>query len=205
MIILHNKCDLEKWAKPRKRTWKEDHRILYKDINPAWGKRKANDITRREVIDLLDIIKARGTPIIANHTLATIRRMFNFAIERDIIPHPPCTMVKAVAKENRRDRCLNENEIKTLWLALGHPLPEEASKNDIKMSEATKLALKLQLVTAQRKGEIVRIEWSDIDLGSRWWTIPAAKAKNGNLTRVYLSDLAMELLTRTKELSDDSQ
>lgn len=194
---------LEKWAKPRKRTWKEDQRILYKDINPAWGKRKANDITRREVIDLLDKIKARGAPIIANRTLATIRRMFNFAIERDIIPHSPCVMVKAVAKENRRDRCLTENEIKILWQALDHP--QQIESGDIKMSEATKLALKLQLATAQRKGEIVRIEWSDIQLGERWWTIPATKAKNGVLTRVYLSDLAMTLLARIKELSGDSK
>jgi len=143
--------------------------------------------------------EARGAPIIANRTLATIRRMFNFAIERDIIPHSPCVMVKAVAKENRRDRCLSETEIKTLWLALDHP--QQTGSDDIKMSEATKLALKLQLVKGQRKGEIVRIEWSDIQIGERWWTIPAIKAKNGVLTRVYLSDLAMTLLARVKELS----
>jgi integrase len=196
---------LDKWAKPRKRTWQEDQRILYKDIIPIWGKRKANDIARREVIDLLDRIKDRGAPIIANRTLATIRRMFNFAIERDIIPHSPCVMVKAVAKENRRDRCLTEDEIKALWLALNHASQAATSNDDIKMSEATKLALKLQLVTAQRKGEIVRIEWSDIQLNDRWWTIPAAKAKNGVLTRVYLSNLAMGLLTRIKELSGDSK
>jgi len=40
------------------------------------GKRKATDITRHEVIDLLDKIKERGAPILANRTLACIRRMF---------------------------------------------------------------------------------------------------------------------------------
>jgi integrase len=196
---------LEKWAIPRKKTWKEDRRILFKDIKPIWGKRKAKDIKRREVIDLLDKIKERGAPIIANRTLATIRRMFNFAIERDIIEHSPCIRVKAVAKENRRDRCLTEAEIKILWLALEHPHQDKDYQEMIKMSEASKLALKLQLATAQRKGEIVSIEWSDLDLNTRWWTIPASKAKNGNLSRVYLSDLALELLARIKELSGDSK
>ena len=28
---------LEKWAKPRKKTWREDERILNKDIIPVWG------------------------------------------------------------------------------------------------------------------------------------------------------------------------
>jgi len=79
------------------------------------------------------------------------------------------------------------------------------SKLDMKMSEATKLALKLQLATAQRKGEIITIEWNEIDLTTRWWSIPSIKAKNGNPNRVYLSDLAMELLTRIKVLSGDSK
>lgn len=196
---------LEKWAKPHKRSWKEDKRILYKDIKPLWGKRKATDITRREVIDLLDEIKDRGAPIIANRTLACIRRMFNFAIERDILPNNPCTVIKAVAKENRRDRCLTTDEIKNFWLSLDRIEIPEDSKLDVKMSEATKLALKLQLTTAQRKGEIVSIEWSEIDFTTRWWSIPAPKAKNGHPNRVYLSDLAMELLEKIKALSGNSK
>ena len=65
---------LEKWAKPRKRSWREDTRILQKDVLPAWGHRKAKDITRRDVIGLLDDIVDRGAGIMANRTLATIRR-----------------------------------------------------------------------------------------------------------------------------------
>ena len=47
---------LEKWAKPRKRTWKEDERILYKDVIPLIGRRKAKDIKKpqppRNVFDV---------------------------------------------------------------------------------------------------------------------------------------------------------
>lgn len=184
-----------KWAKARKRSWHEDERILNKDIVPAWGKRKAKEIKRRDVILLLDNIVDRGSPIIANRTLAIIRRMFNFAVERDIIEINPCYAVKAPAKENKRERLLSLNEVKIFWQKL----------DDAGMMELSRLALKLQLTTAQRKGEVLAAEWSEIDLGGSWWTIPAHKAKNGNPHRVPLSELSLSLLAQLKEISRHSQ
>jgi hypothetical protein len=66
---------IEKWAKPRKRSWKEDKRILDKDVLPTWKHRRAKDITRRDVIVLLDSIVDRGAPIAANKMLAVVRKM----------------------------------------------------------------------------------------------------------------------------------
>jgi integrase len=185
---------LEKWAKPRKRSWKEDKRILEKDILPIWGQSKAKDITRRNVIRLLDGIVDRGAGIMANRTLATIRKMFNFAVSRDIVVISPCLAVRAPAPEQRRDRVLTTDEIRALWHSL----------EDAKMAEGTKLALKLQLVTGQRKAEIVTATWEEIDLTDKWWTIPAEKAKNKMAHRVPLSPLAMELLQAVKTLVGDS-
>ena len=187
---------LEKWAKPRKRerSWREDKRILEKDVLPIWGRRKAKDITRRDVIRLLDNIVDRGAPITANRTLATIRKMFNFAFDREIVPVSPCLKMQAPAQENRRDRVLTPDEIRALWQSL-----EEA-----KMAEGTKLALKLQLVTAQRKGEIVSAAWDEIDLKEKWWTIPGDKTKNKLPHRVPLSELAIELFQVAKTLTGDS-
>ncbi|HAT1797959.1 TPA: tyrosine-type recombinase/integrase [Legionella pneumophila] len=196
---------LENWAKPRKRSWKEDERFLEKNVKPYWGKLKAKDITKREVILLLDKIKDRGAPIAANRGLACIRRMFNFAVERDIIPASPCTSVKPVAKENQRDRVLSADEIKILWQALETIPCESNSIHDIKMSQQTKLVLKLQLALGQRKGEIISAEWSEIDMNAGWWTIPSNKAKNGQAHRVPLNTLALKLLDEIQELSGDSR
>ena len=200
---------IEKWAKPRKRSWQADERCLNKDVKPFLGKYKAKNITRRDVILLLDKIKERGAPIGANRALACVRRMFNFAVERDIIAASPCAAIKALAKENRRDRVLSPEEISTFWNGLNELYFTDLSPTEpmhkIKMSEGTKLALKLQLATAQRKGEIVGAEWSEIDLVSTWWTIPAEKAKNGNAHRVPLSKLALELLQEIKNISGDSR
>ena len=185
---------LEKWARPRKRSAGEDERILRKDVLPAWGMRKAKDIRRRDVILLLDGIVERGAPIGANRTLGVIRCMFNFAVARDLLDATPVAMVKAPAKENRRDRVLSADEIRTLWHGLGSAA----------MSPAIKIVLKLQLVTAQRKGEIIGAAFSELDLKEKAWTIPAARAKNGVTHKVPLSPLALGLIEEAKSLANES-
>jgi integrase len=185
---------IEKWAKPRKRSWKGDQRTLLKEVIPAWGKRKAKDITRRDVVLLLDGVTDRGAKIQANRTLAVIRKMFNFALGRSILETSPCVAIQAPAKENRRDRFLDENEIEAFWFGL-----DKAG-----MSNEIKLILKFQLITGQRKGEVAGAEWKDFDLDKGWWTIPAAKAKNGIQQRVPLSSLAFEVLENIKLISENS-
>jgi integrase len=185
---------MEKWAKPRKRSWKEDKRILDKDVLPAWKHRKAKNITRRDVIILLDSIVDRGAPIAANKTLAVVRKMFNFAISRDIVETSPCTAIPAPSKISQRDRILTSEEIKTFWMNL----------DKAKMSEESKLALKLQMVTAQRRGEVATIAWDDLDINSGWWTIPTERSKNKLPHRVPLSPQSIKLIDELRKLNPES-
>ncbi len=197
---------IEKWAKPNKRSWKADVDSLNRDIKPQWGKRKAYEISRRDVILLLDRVKERGAPVQANRVLSCIRKMFNFAIERDLISANPCDGVKPVTKENQRDRVLSEEEIRILWLALSQEVNKDNPlQHDLRMSLETTLVLQLQLVTGQRKGEVVSAEWDEIDLITGWWTIPANKVKNNQTHRVPLSSLALKLLAEIKMLSNHSR
>ncbi len=189
---------IEKHAKRKKRSWKEDQRILNKDVVPRWGRRKANSITRLEVVNLLDEIRDRaeavgGRGVQANRTLEVVRKMYNFAIGRSIVEHSPCAVIETPAKENTRDRFLNEREIKVFWNNL----------REARMGTGTQLILKLQLVTMQRKGELVQIEKADIS-GS-WWTQPKEKVKNNTSHRVFLTGTAMELIREALLLSGDSK
>jgi integrase len=187
---------LEKWARPRNRSAGEDERILRKDVLPAWGKRKARDIRRRDVILLLDTIMERGAPIAANRTLGVVRRMFNFAVSRDILDTTPVAMVKAPAKETARERVLSPEEIRIFWNDL----------DQAPISLGICLALKLQLVTAQRKGEIIGAAQSEFDLDEEMvWTIPSERVKNEKTHRVPLSDLAVSLIRTAQALAGDSE
>jgi len=188
---------IEKWAKVKKKeqSWKEDERLLNKDILPVFGRKKAKDIRRRDIVLLLDAIVERGAAITANRVLAVTRKMFNFAVGRDIIDASPCVQIPAPSKENRRERYLSEDEIKVFWEKL----------DDAKMSQEIRLALKFLLVTGQRKNEVIGAEWSEFDLKNKWWTIPAEKSKNKLTHRVPLTSTAMEILNALKKSTGQYQ
>jgi integrase len=196
---------IEKWAMPRKRSWEEDERQLKKDVIPSWGKRKAKDIKRRDVQLLIESVEGRGAPIAANRLLAVVRRMFNFAVERDIVEHSPCVGIKPVAKENRKDRVLTGGEIRELWLKLDTPIKAEVEESEddddkdelLAMSAEVRKILKLMLVTAQRPSEVAGLNWDEVD--GQWWTIPPERSKNGFAHRVPLSKLALDVLGRRSE------
>lgn len=185
---------LERHSRPNKRSAHEDERILNKDVLPRWGNLKAKKISKRDIITLIDDILARGSPISANVTLACIRKMYNWAISRDMIETNPCLSVRPPARATHRDRVLSSEEIYYFW----HNIEKTA------ISAHIKLALKLQLVTAQRKGELLAAKWSDVDLNSKIWTIPIENSKNRLAHRVPLSDLACAILGDLKQVSGES-
>ena len=168
-------------ALPKKKSWRKDQRVLSKDVLPVIGHIKAKDVTRREVVALLDRITGRGAPVAANRTLSLLSRLFRFAISRDIVRASPVIAIER-NKEQPRDRILDEDEIRTLWTGL----------DSTPMSDAARRTLKFMLVSGARKGEVVTAERSDIKDGV--WEIPASKSKNGKPHRVPLTDLAFGLL-----------
>lgn len=175
---------IERYANPNKKSWLEDQRILEKEVYPSWGKKKAQDITKRHVNDLLDKVVDRGSPQTANNIFKIIRKMFNWAVEKDRIKLSPCLGVKAPASTNAKDRVLSAVEIKSVWNSLGNP--------DISMTVEVRQAIKLILLTAQRPGEVSGMHTREID--GNWWTIPAERSKNKKAHRVYLSSLAREII-----------
>jgi len=175
---------IEMYAKPHKKSWKEDKRILDYDVLPKWKTKRVKAVKRRDVISLLDEIVARGAPIQANRTLATIRRMFNFAIDRDILDSSPCHRVKPPAPAVSKDRYLTLDELKLFWNGV------DTAPLDTK----TRSALKLALVTLQRVGEVLGMHKSEIDLRNSIWTIPKERTKNKQAHLVPLSPLAKSLI-----------
>jgi integrase len=188
---------LEKWARPRKRSANEDERMLNKEVVPIWGHRKAGDIRKRDVVALLDDVVNRGAPIQANRTLAGIRKLFNFGLSREIsgLTNNPCTGVGMPSPENERRRRLSDVEIITFWNGLNN--------ETVGMSGMICLALRLQLATAVRRGEVAGAAWAEFDLDEARWTIPAERAKNSVEQLVPLNSLALSILADLKKLHDD--
>lgn len=173
---------IEKYAKEHNRGWQEIERALKAEIAPKWGKRKLSDIKRHDLVLVLDEIKERGAPVMANRVLAYTRKMFSWAIERAVLEVHPFLMMKRPNKEVSRERNLSETEIHAFWHNLDNCI----------MSDQIKRALKLILVTGQRPGEVIGMHRNEIN--GDWWEIPAERSKNRMAHRVFLTATAKHLI-----------
>lgn len=176
---------MEKHAKPNKRSWKFDETHLEKEVQAPLGARHILTVTKRDIIDIIDIMAARGAPVHAGRVLSVISKMFNWAVERDYLENSPALKIKAPQKTGRRERVLSEEEITAFWKALDDPRH---------FSDLMVCALRLMLVTGQRRGEVLGMQASELDLKAKQWLIPAARAKNGRTHVVPLSDLAVSII-----------
>jgi integrase len=86
------------------------------EILPKLGHKHITAVAKSDILDLLDEIVDRRSPITANRTFATLRQLFNWAVERDLIKASP--MPKgAPAPENAHERFLEDEEIRSVWEA----------------------------------------------------------------------------------------
>jgi len=171
-------------------TYQEAKRDLEHDALPRWGKRQIAGISRRDVIDLIDRIIARGAEVQANRTLARLRALFNWAIEKDRIVASPLARMKLPTKEVARDRVLTDDELRWFWAGcdeIGWPFGPLA---------------KLLLLTLQRRDEVASMEWSELNIANPTWTIPREKTKNQRAHEVHLSDATIDVLRSLPRVGD---
>ncbi len=69
---------------------------------------------------------------------------------------------------------------------------------------ATKLCLRFVVLTACRSGESREAVWSEVDLDSRVWTVPAHRMKRNREHKVPLSNEALSALAQARILRDAS-
>lgn len=184
-------CDeyINKFAKlKREKSWKEDERILNKDVLPAWGDRKTQDIIRRDVMLLIEGMQGRGDGITTN-TFKVIRRMFAYAVKKEIIPTTPCYAFEKgdeLPTTTSRERTLSPDETKLLWTGL----------DNAAISDDIQRILKLILLTGQRSGEVASMHRTEIN--GRWWEFTPKETKITKeiprKQRIYLTDTAIDLI-----------
>jgi integrase len=182
---------LEKHAKRKKRSWREDARILTTYVLPTWKHRAIADIRRRDVRDLLDPIAERA-PVMANRALACVRKMLAFAVDREWIEANPAARMARPGAEHARTRVLSDEEIRQLWASWS------------RLPSAMAAFYQLRLVTAQRGGEVASMRWRDVDVAAGWWTIPSERSKNTLPHRVPSTPMAITILSALQGEAQDA-
>ena len=171
-------------------------RRIDKDIAPALGHMRLEDIKPRHIDDLLKTIVERGAPTIANDVLRWLRRMFDYAIKRHMIESNPAgafDLSDAGGKETARDRALSRDEVAKLFAAM------KLTKG---FSIENELSIKLLLLLGVRKMELCAARKEEFDLSAAVWNLPPAKT--GKPISIPLPPIAVEWLNRLFELSGPS-
>jgi integrase len=154
--------------------------MFRREVMKAWGERKIFDISKRDVIEVLDGIVDRGSPVTANRLRAHLNTLFNWAKGRDIVQANPLDGIKPPAPEKPRDRVLTDDEIRLFW------------KSCDKLGQPFGPLFKLLLLTGQRRGEVG--EMTEREIVGDVWTIPAGRSKNGDEHAITLPQAARAIL-----------
>jgi len=94
-------------------------RIVEHDLLPAWRGRMVGEISKRDVIALLDAVADRGAVVKANRVYAHAHRFFRWCVSREIIAISPMNGLEKPGGETSRDRVLSDDEVVKVWKAAG--------------------------------------------------------------------------------------
>lgn len=154
--------------------------MFQREVMEKWGNRPIQSISKRDVIEVLDAIVDRGSPVSANRLRAHLNTLFNWAKGRDVLTENPLDGIKPPAPEKPRDRVLTDDEIRLFWGACD------------KIGQPFGPLFQIMLLTGQRRGEVAGM--SDREIKDSIWTISAARSKNGDEHTVPLSESVQTIL-----------
>lgn len=171
-------------------------RVLTKDILPHMGRKRLGEVTSGDVLFITDRVKARGAAQSALLTRNVIKRLYDYAIARQLVSINPAAQIPAkyIATAKARDRALSAQEMGDLLETI-----RESGRHP-----AQKLAIHLLLITLVRKSELIHARWDEIDFERGEWVIPANRMKKSKPHVVYLSRQALAMFEELKAYANSS-
>jgi len=159
-------------------------------VKPRIGKLGIYEVRRSHVIKMLDEIEDANGPVMADRTLAYLRKAFNwYAIRDDQFSAPVVRgMGRIKPKERARTRVLADEEIRAIWPVLGQ----------LGIFGAF---VRMLLLTAQRHGEVAHMSRKEI-AEDGIWTIPAERYKTKRPNFIPLSKAALTVIEAQPKLDD---
>jgi integrase len=172
-------------------------RYIELDILPELGDQPMGSVTATDAWKVIDRLRHRGAEQAAIQVHGIMKRMFRYAVARNVIPYSPIEAIrsKEVGLAGARDRVLSKDE-------LGEALRRVYESG---RDRAHKLAFHLLAITMTRRSELVHARWDDIDLEAKEWRIPAERSKNGIAHIVYLSSQAATMFEDLRSLAGKSE
>ncbi|HXG56343.1 MAG TPA: tyrosine-type recombinase/integrase [Vicinamibacterales bacterium] len=151
------------------------------------GDKRLSDISATDIEAFRDARRATLSPVTVNHDLKLLRKMFNWGIRHHYVQQTPFKVGSisniSLERETPRDWRFGSDDDEAKLLQAANP-------------HLRSIVVAL-LDTAARLGEILSLQWSDVDLRRRELVIRAEKSKTRTARRVPISSrLAAELEMR---------
>jgi len=184
---------LEQHAIPKKRPRSvgNDRSMINRIILPRLGSKKVAAVQSRDIHRLH--VSMKSTPYQANRVLALLSKMLSLAAKWGWRSDNP---VKGIERfqEARRERWLSDDELSRLLAVLGNHQNQRAAN-----------AVRFQLLTGARLGEVLKARWSDIDLDRGVWIKPSHHTKQKRTEHIPLSGPALALLVNMVEKANPTE
>ncbi|MCC3306191.1 tyrosine-type recombinase/integrase [Sneathiella sp. HT1-7] len=189
--LADNYMKLHAIPKKRPKSAATDQRMLDRFILPNLGGHKVFEIGYNDIQTLHNSLKS--TPFQANRVLSLLSKMFELSIKWRWRRDNPAKGVEKFHEE-KRHRWLADEELKRLTKALDEH-PNQIAAN----------AIRLQLLTGARIGEVLSAKWADFNLERGVWIKPSHHTKQKRTEHLPLSGAAKELLiVHQKSIGSDS-
>jgi integrase len=174
----------------RLRTADQRVSILRRLVYPFLGDRPVESIRRSEIVQLMDKIEDSSGQRMADVTLAVLRRIFNWYAARSDSFVPPFVrgMSRQRVAEHRRERILDDDELRRLWAATAD-------------GQAFSNFVRLLLLTTARRGEAAGMKWSELGADGLW-TLPTERSKTKTEIVRPLSKAAQAVLAAQPRVGD---
>jgi len=172
----------------RLRTIVERRRSLQRHVLPKLGERQIADISRTDIVRLLDRVADKSGAPMADHVLAYLRRVMTWRAARSDDFRSPIRrgMARTRPGQRRRQRVLSDDELKGVWWAAeGSP-------------SAFGYLVHFLLLTATRRTEAAAMRRSEV-IGDEW-IIPQARYKTGLELVIPLSSAAQAVLASVPKI-----
>jgi integrase len=169
---------------------------LLDDILPRLGDRPIADIKRREVVDLILAIEARGAADVARRVKQHIASIFEMAMTLELVESTPAafdpeTVLQQAHTENFPR--VDEKDLPQLLRKIDH----------YDGAPLVRLALKLMSLVFVRTGEMIPAQWPQFDFEARMWNIPEEQMKPvGGKKRPHMVPLSKQAFEIVMELHD---
>jgi integrase len=158
---------------------------IRRELIARWGDRAIANVARADVVRMVDEITDRGHPEAARQTFVYARRLFHWAVTRDLLQHAPTDHLDVkdlVGAKKIRQRLLTENELKLIWRAAAETSYPEGPY------------VQLLLLLGVRRSELGQAMWSEVDLERALWTIGPQRMKSDEGHTVPLPPRAVAIL-----------